>query len=164
VLDRFPELASLCVVPLGVSRYNAEPRMRAHTRAEAAAVVDCVEDWQGVFLRVLGRRLVFLGDEYYLLAERSFPAAAAYEGFSMHEDGVGMARTLERELFGAATGATGPQDGFFAWADSAGSADADYEPYRGPRATSGQLLQVRPSRHAPVGILTSTYGARVPRS
>ena len=28
VLDRFPELATLCVVPLGVSRYNTEPAMR----------------------------------------------------------------------------------------------------------------------------------------
>ena len=44
---------------------------------------------------------MFLGDEYYLLADRPFPPADAYEGFSMHEDGVGMARTLELELFGA---------------------------------------------------------------
>src|SRR3954452_16724713 len=35
VLDRYPELASLCVVPLGVSRWNHEPRMRPHTAAEA---------------------------------------------------------------------------------------------------------------------------------
>ena len=40
VLDRYPELASLCVVPLGVSRFNHEPTMRPHTRAEADAVVD----------------------------------------------------------------------------------------------------------------------------
>ena len=40
VLDRYPELASLCVVPLGVSRYNREGRMRPHTTVEAAAVVD----------------------------------------------------------------------------------------------------------------------------
>jgi len=32
VADRFPELASICVVPLGVSRYTDEVRMRAHTR------------------------------------------------------------------------------------------------------------------------------------
>ena len=146
VLDRFPDLASLCVVPLGVSRYNEEPRMRPHTVPEAAAVVDCVEDWQDVFLRVLGRRLVFVGDEYYLLAERPFPSPEAYEGFAMHEDGVGMARTLELELFGHKADATGKQDGFFSWADSSSSADADYEPYRGARATAGQLLQVRPSR------------------
>ena len=161
VLDRFPELASLCVVPLGVSRYNDEPRMRPHTAAEAAAVVDAVEGWQEIYLRVLGRRLAFLGDEYYLLADRPFPPAAAYESFAMHEDGVGMARTLERELLGQTTEATGRQDGFFAWADAAGSVDTDYEPYRGARAAGGALLQVRPSRHAPVAILTSTYGARV---
>ncbi|HKH03934.1 MAG TPA: DUF512 domain-containing protein, partial [Acidimicrobiales bacterium] len=68
VLDRFPELASLAVVPLGVSRYTTEARMRTHTAAEAAAVVDCVEDWQGVFRSVLGHPLVFAADEYYLLA------------------------------------------------------------------------------------------------
>src|SRR4051812_15130344 len=100
VLDRYPELASLCVVPLGISRYNAEPRIRPHTQGEAAAVVDCVEEWQEVFRLVLGHRLAFVSDEYYLLAGRSFPAPDAYEGFPMHEDGVGMARTFELELFG----------------------------------------------------------------
>ena len=35
VADRFPELASLCVVPLGVSRPTDEPRRRAHTVGEA---------------------------------------------------------------------------------------------------------------------------------
>ena len=161
VLDRFPELASLCVVPLGVSRYNVEARMRPHTTAEAAAVVDAVEGWQHTYLRVLGRRLAFLGDEYYLLADRPFPPADAYESFSMHEDGVGMARTMELELFGQKPEGTGRQDGFFAWADAAGSVDTEYEPYRGPRAQPGARLQVRPSRHAPVAILTSAYGARV---
>ena len=172
VLDRYPELASLCVVPLGVSRFNTEPRMRPHTRAEAEAVVDVVEDWQDVYLRVLGRRLVFAADEYYLLAERPFPPAEAYEGFPMHEDGIGMARTFELELFGAKGTGTGKQDGFFVWADGgdaapvttgddAASADTDYEPYRGPRATVDQLLQIRPSRRAPVGLLTGPLGAKV---
>src|SRR5512144_1050317 len=31
VLDQYPELSTLCVVPLGVSRYSNEARMRAHT-------------------------------------------------------------------------------------------------------------------------------------
>jgi putative radical SAM enzyme (TIGR03279 family) len=99
-LDRFPELASLCVVPLGVSRFNSEARMRPHTPAEAAAVVDAVHDWQDVYLRVLGRRLVFAADEYYLLADRPFPPAASYGEFAMYEDGIGMARAFEAELLG----------------------------------------------------------------
>jgi putative radical SAM enzyme (TIGR03279 family) len=165
VLDRYPELASLCVVPLGISRFNTEPRLRAHTAAEAEAVVDCVEDWQDVFGHVLGRRLAFAGDEYYLLAGRPFPEPEAYEGFAMHEDGVGMARTFELEVLGHKEHATGVEAGFFAWADAGTAADpdpaTDFEPYRGARATAEQLLQVRPSRHAPVGLLTGTFGARV---
>ncbi|MGV3760128.1 MAG: DUF512 domain-containing protein [Actinomycetota bacterium] len=171
VLDRYPELASLCVVPLGVSRFNDEPRMRPHTLEEARTVVETVEDWQDVFLRVLGRRLVFAADEYYLLADRPFPEAEAYEGFPMHEDGIGMARTFELELFGAKAEGTGKQEGFFVWADGgdaapasgdrAASVETDYEPYRGPRSAPGSLLQIRPSRSAPVGLLTGPYGARV---
>ena len=160
VLDRYPELGSLCVVPLGVSRFNTEQGMRPHTVAEAAAVVDCVEDWQDVYLAALGRRLAFAADEYYLLAQRPFPAAESYDGFPMHEDGIGMARAFEQELFGEVAQARGVEAGFFAWAD-AGDAPADFEPYRGPRATEDQLLQVRPSRQAPIGILTGELGARV---
>ena len=98
VLDRFAELRTLCVVPLGLSRYNRQPRMRLHTRSEAAAVVDIVERWQSLFLRVLGRRLAFVADEYYLMCGRGFPAAEHYEGFEMHEDGIGMARSFETEF------------------------------------------------------------------
>src|SRR6478735_6134717 len=122
VLDQYPELASLCVVPLGVSRYSAEPRMRPHTQAEAAAVVDAVDDWQGVFQAVLGHRLVFAGDEYHLLAGRPLPPAELYDGFPMYEDGVGMAAAFaqafespdDAELADLPGGA---QPGFFAWAD-----------------------------------------------
>ena len=177
ILDRYPELASVCVVPLGVSRYNGEARMRSHSTAEAAAVVDAVHDWQDVFRAVLGRRVVFAADEYYLLADRSFPEADAYEGFPMHEDGVGMARTFEREFRGEVDEATGAASGFFAWVDGAPA-----EGYRAPRTdpttlaptglrpttfapatpapAAGQVV-LRPRRQAPVAILTGAYGARV---
>jgi putative radical SAM enzyme (TIGR03279 family) len=181
VLDRFPELASLAVVPLGVSRYTTEARMRTHTAAEAAAVVDCVEDWQGVFHSVLGHPLVFAADEYYLLAGRPFPPAPHYGDFPMVEDGIGMARAFEAELFGLreapAAEETGERGGFFRSADAGGStgltvgcgADlsfsvgADYEPYRGVRSGSsgGARLHIGASRSAPVGVLTAPYGARV---
>jgi NifB/MoaA-like Fe-S oxidoreductase len=156
VLDQYPELASLCVVPLGVSRFNGEGRMRPHSTAEAIAVVETVEDWQYVFRATLGRRLVFAADEYYLLADRPFPSADAYEGFPMHEDGVGMARTFELEFTGAVADATGPQAGFFAWVDGAPA-----EGYRAPRLTPGGTVTFRPRKDAPVGILTGAYGARV---
>ncbi|HEX2274043.1 MAG TPA: DUF512 domain-containing protein [Acidimicrobiales bacterium] len=159
ILDGYPELATACVVPLGVSRWSTEASLRTHTADEAGAVVDIVEDWQGVFLSVLGRRLAFAADEYYLLAGRPFPAADAYEGFPQHEDGVGMARALEQELFGEGDEAVGTRPGFFAWVDGAGP-----EGYRAPRAKPSPLIDGSPGGPAvdrPVALLTGEYGARV---
>jgi putative radical SAM enzyme (TIGR03279 family) len=164
VLDQFPDLASICVVPLGVSRYSTETAMRPHTLAEAADVVQTVSDWQEIFLRTVGHRLVFAADEYYLLAHEPFPAPEAYEGFPMHEDGVGMARTFEREFHGEVEAPTGVATGFFAWVDGAPA-----EGYRASRTETGssegstRSVQLRPSSNAPIGVLTGTYGAAVLR-
>jgi NifB/MoaA-like Fe-S oxidoreductase len=181
VLDQYPELATLCVVPLGVSRFNREDAMRPHTKAEAEDVVDCVHDWQDRFLTVLGRRLAFAGDEYYLLAGRPFPDAESYEGFPMHEDGVGMARTFELEFAGLSAEPVGVQSGFFAWVD--GAPASGYRTPRNPAAATGLRVSgpggppvpgaasmaggspvaLLPSRRAPVGVLTGHYGAQVLR-
>jgi len=156
ILDEYPDLATVCVVPLGVSRYNTEEAMRPHTVAEAADVVDMVEGWQEVFRSVLGRRLVFAADEYYLLAGRPFPAADAYEGFPQHENGVGMARAFAMELAGEveAESGIGVQPGFFAWVDGAPA-----EGYRAPR--SDGLVTLSPRKDGPVAVLTGEYGASV---
>jgi putative radical SAM enzyme (TIGR03279 family) len=132
VLDRFPQLASIGVVPLGVSAFNTEPDMREHTLAEAAEMVEAVERWQARFTDALGRRMVYAADEYYLMAQRPFPALAEYDEGLQHENGIGMARTFEAEvdaaLRGEAIDVTGVRSGFFAWVDGAPA-----EGYRAPR-------------------------------
>jgi len=161
VLDRFPRLATVGVVPLGVSAHNTEPDMRPHTTAEAVAVVDTVEAWQRRFSDALGRRLVFASDEYYLLADRPFPAFDEYDGFAQHENGIGMARTFEREIRAALAGEPvdemGTRSGFFSWVEGA-PADG----YRAPRIDA---LSVKDSSTSPpstpVTIVTGTLGARV---
>jgi len=161
ILDEYPELATACVVPLGVSRYNTEVTMRPHTVDEATAVVELVEEWQELFLSALGRRVVFAADEYYLLAGRPFPAAEAYEGFPQHENGVGMARAFALELSGQvdAEAGIGVQPGFFAWVDGAPAAG-----YRSPRAGAGTVpVALAPRRGAPAAVLTGEYGAAVLR-
>jgi len=157
--DKYPEMASVAVVPLGLSRFNGEFAMRLHTVAEAEAVLDTVEAWQQVYLETLGRRMVFAADEYYIMTGRPFPDAESYEDFSMHEDGIGMARTFEREFNGEVTVPTGVQSGFFAAADRAPSNPAAYTGLRSRQ--TGTLLAIRPRRQAPVGILTGEFGASV---
>ena len=162
ILDQYPELSSVAVVPLGISRFNPEPNMRAHSLAEAEAVVDAVEDWQDVFRTALGRRMVHAADEYYLMADRPFPAADAYEGFTMHEDGIGMARTFELEFNGAAADPTGTRRGFFAAVDCSSSLPPNPAAYTGLRAGhTSSPVALRPRRAAPIGILSGELGARV---
>jgi putative radical SAM enzyme (TIGR03279 family) len=157
VLDQYASLASLCVVPLGLSDHSNEPAMRAHTRAEAERVVDLVERWQDVFLRLLDHRLVFAADEYYLLAGRPFPEPDTYEGFPMHEDGIGMARAFELEFTGQSTEGIGARPGFFQWVDGA--------PAEGYRAVRVSVRRPGAEAAAPtrrdVAILTGALGARV---
>jgi putative radical SAM enzyme (TIGR03279 family) len=161
VLDEYPDLESLAVVPLGLSRFNAESAMRLHTPAEAEAMIDAIEDWQDVFLHTVGHRMVFAADEYYLMADRPFPTAETYEGFSMHEDGIGMARTFEMEFHGHTSNPTGVQPGFFAAVDAPPNPAA----YTGLRAracgSEGTSIRLGARRGAPIGILTGEFGGRV---
>lgn len=164
ILDRFPELDSVAVVPLGISKFNGEDAMRFHTLAEAQAVVDTVADWQDVFEATLGRRMVYAADEYYLMAQRPFPEAERYDGFSMHEDGIGMARTFEAEFNGTAAEVTGVQRGFFAAVDAPPN-PAAYTALRCVSETQPSAdatpISLRPRRTAPVAVLTGTLGAPV---
>ena len=156
MLDEYPELATACVVPLGVSRHSSEPSLRPHTSGEAATVVDLVEEWQGIYRAALGRRLAFAADEYYVLAGRPFPPAEAYEGFPMHEDGIGMARALEVELRAESDDPLGVQPGFFSWVD--GAPAEGYRAVRTATPTTGEA-----AGNGPVTVLTGEYGARVLR-
>ncbi|MGB3734396.1 MAG: DUF512 domain-containing protein, partial [Ilumatobacter sp.] len=135
ILDRYPELESVAVVPLGISKFNGEDAMRFHTLAEAQAVVDTVADWQDVFQATLGKRMVYAADEYYLMAQRPFPDAERYDDFAMHEDGIGMARTFEAEFNGTAAEVTGVRSGFFAAVDAPPN-PAAYTGLRSPCATA----------------------------
>jgi putative radical SAM enzyme (TIGR03279 family) len=156
ILDAFPALATVGVVPLGLSRYSTEPDLRPHAPEEATRVLDAVERWQGIYQAVLGRRLAYAADEYYLLAGRPFPPAAAYDGFPQHENGIGMARAFQSAFVRGAGGRPeGTHRGFFAAVDAAPATG-----YRAARAP-GVASPAAEGTARPVGVVTGTYGARV---
>jgi len=169
VLDRFSQLATVGVVPLGVSAHSNESEMRPHTTAEAVAVLATVHAWQARFQDALGRRLVYASDEYYLLAHRPFPDLDHYDHVLQHENGIGMARTFEAEVAAALAGVdiavTGTRPGFFAAVEGAPA-----EGYRAPRTVSANGKGNRDGNangHSPatdprpVAIVTGELGAQV---
>jgi NifB/MoaA-like Fe-S oxidoreductase len=124
------------------------------------SVLDAVADWQEIFMATLGQRMLYAADEYYLMAGRPFPDAENYDGFGMHEDGIGMASAFEAEFNGRTEQPTGPQRGFFAAVDAPPN-PASYTALRASTAVQPTPVALGPRPAAPIGILTGELGARV---
>jgi NifB/MoaA-like Fe-S oxidoreductase len=164
LLENFPELLSVAVVPLGLSRHNTEARMRVHTPEEAAAAVSLIESWQARYVAVLGRTVVHAADELYLRADLPLPGAARYGGFEMLEDGIGIARSFTDAFRGERSDLRHHDGGFF------GSIDAtSYVRAVNPAAetslrhrTVPVSITMRPrTEHERLAVITGELGARV---
>jgi putative radical SAM enzyme (TIGR03279 family) len=91
-----PQVVTTAIVPVGLTRHRERlPALRRLQDEEARALVATVSRWQEHFLATLRTRFVFLSDEVYLQAGAEVPPAAAYEGFPVAEDGVGLVRRFE---------------------------------------------------------------------
>jgi NifB/MoaA-like Fe-S oxidoreductase len=73
---------------------NLSIPLRSFSQEQARTVVGQVRDWQRRFRRERGRTFVYLGDEFYLLADLPFPGRRHYDGFPQLEDGIGLTRLL----------------------------------------------------------------------
>ena len=165
VLDQYTELASIAVVPLGLSKHNPEPHLKVHTSEQAKVLVDQVEHWRAVFAQAIGRPMVYAADEFYLLAGREWPGSEHYGDFDMYEDGIGMMRQLENEYNGLAPSRESPETNFFQDADTAHRYGAGYDANPASetglrRAGRGPGLPDEPLGGERV-ILTGVYGAAV---
>lgn len=94
-----PELQSVSVVPVGLTRYrDGLYPLEPFTKEDARRVLSCIRGWQERFYRAYGTHFIHAGDEWYLLAEEPVPEESAYDGYLQLENGVGMIRLLEEEV------------------------------------------------------------------
>ncbi len=93
-----PEVLSLAIVPVGLTRFRqfCHP-LRTFTAAEAGAIVDEINDWQAKFRAKSGGSFVYLSDEFYLRAGREVPAEEIYDGYPQLENGIGLVRNFLSE-------------------------------------------------------------------
>jgi putative radical SAM enzyme (TIGR03279 family) len=152
ILARYPKLASVGIVPLGLSRYNTEEHLYPHSQQEAADDLDAVHFWQDRALEMLGRRMFFASDELYMRGEVPVPESDAYEGFAQHENGIGMVRAFYDEL--AALDAGNPEAPPVVSGEWRTIPSAPDEFYRA-RKHSGNDPH---GEAGPVAILTGRYG------
>ncbi len=94
-----PQLSSISVVPVGLTRFREglEP-LRVYTAEECRKIIEQVEAFASCCEKELGTRLVWCADEMYLKAGMEIPSFDSYEEFEQMENGVGMIASFQREL------------------------------------------------------------------
>ena len=94
-----PELQSVSVVPVGLTRYrDGLYPLEPFTKEDACKVLDLICSWQEKLLKEYGTHFIHAGDEWYILAERPMPEEMTYDGYLQLENGVGMVRLLKEEV------------------------------------------------------------------
>ena len=92
-------MESISIVPVGLSAYREGlDRLTPFNADTAREVIYQTEKWQKRFIERWGTRLVYLGDEFYIMADMPFPSYDDYEGFPQIENGVGLCSSLEYEF------------------------------------------------------------------
>ena len=94
-----PHVKSIAAVPSGLTRYRDRLyKLIPYDSASAAEVLDILEEFGNQCREELGTRLVYPGDEWYLMAGRPIPPAEFYEEYPQLENGVGMWRKFHDEF------------------------------------------------------------------
>ncbi|MCC8103157.1 MAG: DUF512 domain-containing protein [Clostridiales bacterium] len=110
--DYLPQLRSVSVVPVGLTRFREGLYpLEAFTAKDACDVIDCIEKWQKRIYAKFGLHFIHASDEWYVLAGRDFPEEDRYDGYLQLENGVGMMRLLREEVGEALRRETKPASG-----------------------------------------------------
>jgi putative radical SAM enzyme (TIGR03279 family) len=94
----YPRITSVAIVPLGLTRYNTDPRLTAVTPEFCRRIITEVATIQSEFRKTLGTTFAFLGDEIYLRGGRPVPARSHYGNYPQIEDGIGMVRSFSTQF------------------------------------------------------------------
>lgn len=93
-----PNILSLSVVPVGLTRYNVERPVRLLRPDEGRDAIEQVESARARALDARGTGWVYAADELFLLADLPVPPAAYYDDWPLTENGVGAVRTLLADI------------------------------------------------------------------
>ncbi len=93
-----PQVKSVAIVPLGLTRYNTDARLAPVTPEFCQRTIREVRLVQRDLRTRLGTPFAFLGDEIYLRAGLPVPSRRHYGDYPQIEDGVGMVRSFYEDF------------------------------------------------------------------
>ncbi|MDJ0734810.1 MAG: TIGR03279 family radical SAM protein [Nostocaceae cyanobacterium] len=101
--DEVPAVASVAVVPVGLTRFRPQgDELIPVTREKAMEVISQVRSLQAEFRQRYNSTLAWLADEWFLIAGEELPSAAEYEDYPQIDNGVGSIRLFLQQFNTAA--------------------------------------------------------------
>ena len=101
----YPAVKSIAAVPSGLTKYREGLYpLQPYDRQTACEVLDILEEFGQRWREAHGVRLIYPGDEWFLLAGRPIPPEEYYDGYPQLENGVGMWRLLHDDFLTALPG------------------------------------------------------------
>lgn len=90
-----PNILSVAVVPVGLSRYRDDCHpLDGFTPSEAGKVVEMITPMQEKYRQGIGKSFAYLADEFYLAANLPIPHTTTYDDFPQLENGIGLVRNF----------------------------------------------------------------------
>ena len=99
LMEYLPNVESVSVVPVGLSRYREGLYpLEPFNAQDAGEIIDLIEKYQKICMEKYGTHFIQASDEWYILAGREVPEEERYDGYLQLENGVGMIRLLLDEF------------------------------------------------------------------
>ena len=97
--EDIPAVASVAVVPVGLTRFRpSKDELISVSREKAAEVIAQVQAIQAKFQQEFGSNVVWLADEWFLIARQDLPPESHYEDYPQIGNGVGSIRLFIKEF------------------------------------------------------------------
>ncbi len=94
-----PAVASVAVVPVGLTRFRPpEDELIPVSKEKAAEVIRQVQAIQVKFQQQFGSNVVWLADEWFLIARQDLPPESHYEDYPQIGNGVGSIRLFIKQF------------------------------------------------------------------
>ncbi|WP_036478027.1 TIGR03279 family radical SAM protein [Myxosarcina sp. GI1] len=94
-----PAVASVAVVPVGLTRFRpSEDELIPVSQEKALEVIELVRQLQAKFRQQFSSNVVWLADEWFLIAREDIPSESHYEDYPQIGNGVGSIRLFVKEF------------------------------------------------------------------
>ncbi|MFQ4144706.1 TIGR03279 family radical SAM protein [Chlorogloeopsis sp. ULAP02] len=94
-----PAVASVAVVPVGLTRFRPEQdELTPVTKEKAVEVIEQVRSLQQEFRQKFDSTFAWLADEWFLIAGKDLPSESEYEDYPQIDNGVGSIRLFLKKF------------------------------------------------------------------